>query len=475
MRSLFVATLLSTLIGVNPEPSPQLVVGVDTRVELLSIVFRLAGAPEYVNNDLTGYAAAVDQHFASHRDHPVVQHARALRSSIGISHDAVMMMATHLEALPGLAERVAFDDTTIVLHQRWRPTEARAFAAALRQFVVDAQVERFFAEQEPFYHAASERLRALVERSIEPQWFEDFFGAGAGDRFVLVPGLLTGGGSFGPRVAPNEGPEELWAIIGTWTHDSTGTPTFPESRAYTIAHEFAHSFVNPVIARHRSQFERFATGCEAVADLMAPQAYRCWKTVVDESVVRATSVVWARANLSAADARMAEQSEQGRGFFWTGELADSLEAWRTTRTPGTSWEDDVDRLGRWFVALGDRLPVMREEFESRRPRVVATSIPDTATDVDPTSRLLVVTFDRPMVRGWSIQALQGPAGPLPVPAFRAPRMSADSLRFEIEMELEPGTEYGFALNDAFGGSFRSAEGVPLERTTLRFRTAAGGR
>lgn len=475
MRSLLVTTLLSTLLSGSPQPSPQLVVGVDTRVELLSIVFRLAGAPEYVNNDLAGYAAAVDRHFAAHRDHPVVQQARALRATIGVSHDAVMMMATHLDRLPGLAERVAFEDSTLVLHQRWRPAEAKAFVAALRAFVVDADVQHFFTQQQPFYDATSERLRELVERSIAPQWFEAFFGAGAGERFVLVPGLLNGGGSFGPRVAPREGPEELWAIIGTWSHDSTGTPTFPEIRAYTIAHEFAHSFVNPVIASHRSKFEGFAAGCQAVADLMAPQAYRCWKTVVDESVVRATSVAWARANLSAGEAQQAEETEHGRGFFWTAELADSLEAWRLARPHGDSWEDDVDRLGRWFVALGDRLPAMRNHFEARRPHVVATSIPDAATDVDPTSKVLVITFDRPMARGWSLHAVQGATGPLAVPGLRAPRMSADSLRFEIEMELEPGTEYGLAFNDTFGGSFRSVEGVPLAQTTLRFRTAAAAR
>lgn len=475
MRSLLVTTLLGSLLSGSPSPSPQLVVGVDTRVELLSIVFRLAGAPEYVNNDLAGYAAAVDRHFAAHRDHPVVQQARALRSTIGVSHDAVMMMATHLDALPGLAERVAFDDSTIVLHQRWRPTEAKAFAAALRRFVVDADAQRFFQEQQPFYHATSERLRELVDRTIEPRWFEEFFGPGAGDRFVLVPGLLNGGGSFGPRVAPHDGPEELWAIIGTWSHDSAGIPTFPESRAYTIAHEFAHSFVNPVIAAHRVKFEGFAAGCQSVADLMAPQAYRCWKTVVDESVVRAASVAWARANRPAEEARQAEQTERGRGFFWTVELADSLEAWHTARAAGTSWEADADRLGRWFVALGERIPAMRAAYDATRPQVVASSIPDGATEVDPGIGVLVVTFDRPMVRGWSIQAVQGASGPIAVPAFRAPRMSADSLRFEVEMELTPDTEYAFALNGPFGGGFRSTDGAPLAQTTLRFRTAATAR
>lgn len=467
--------LLAAALGAAPVlPAQQLVVGVDHRVELLSIVFRLAGAPEYVNNDLAAYAAAVDRHFAGAREHPAVVRARALRSTAGVSHDAVMMMAIHLGELPALEERVPFDAPGLALHQRWTPEQAREFATLLRAFVRDTDVPGFLASQRTLHDSASARLRAMVTEAIDPAWFDAFFGARAGERFVLVPGLLNGGGSFGPKVAPSEGPQELWAIIGTWTTDSTGLPIFPASRAYTIAHEFAHSFVNPMVERHRARFEGFAAGCPAVADVMAAQAYQCWKTVVDESIVRATSIAWARATLTPEEALQAERREVGRGFYWAVELADSLERWRARRDAGASWEDEVPSLGRWFTALAERIPAMREAFEASRPRVVGTSVEAAGAALAPGRSTLVVTFDRPMVRGWSLQALSGPEA-TSVPRFSAPRITPDSLRFEIEMELAPDTAYGFMLNGPLGGGFQSSAGVPLGPTPIRFRTTAATR
>jgi len=40
---------------------------------------------------------------------------------------------------------------------------------------------------------------------------------------------------------------ELFSIIGCWTHDDAGDPTYPSDQAYlsTIIHEFNHSFVKP--------------------------------------------------------------------------------------------------------------------------------------------------------------------------------------------------------------------------------------
>jgi hypothetical protein len=87
-----------------------------------------------------------------------------------------------------------------------------------------------------------------------------------------VPGLLNGGGSFGPRVVSGNGPDELWAIIGAWTKDSLGVPIFPDGRAATIAHEFAHSYVNPVVAHHLDRFALFAEHCPQVAAIMREQA-----------------------------------------------------------------------------------------------------------------------------------------------------------------------------------------------------------
>ena len=50
---------------------------VDERVELLSIVFRLAGNSEYNMNLLPAYTVEIDRYFAPYKDHPAVVAAPA--------------------------------------------------------------------------------------------------------------------------------------------------------------------------------------------------------------------------------------------------------------------------------------------------------------------------------------------------------------------------------------------------------------
>lgn len=54
-------------------PSTQgLTPRVDERVELLSIVFRLAGNAEYRESLLPVYSGDIDRYFAAYKNHPVV-------------------------------------------------------------------------------------------------------------------------------------------------------------------------------------------------------------------------------------------------------------------------------------------------------------------------------------------------------------------------------------------------------------------
>jgi hypothetical protein len=63
----------------------------------LSIVFRLAGNPEYSQGRVASYTKAVDEHFQPYKDHAVVRHARRLRGARGIGFDAVAGFAVHLD------------------------------------------------------------------------------------------------------------------------------------------------------------------------------------------------------------------------------------------------------------------------------------------------------------------------------------------------------------------------------------------
>src|SRR5438046_508909 len=88
--------------GVSPK--------VDPRVELLSIVFRLAGNSEYNMSPLKTYTADIDSYFSPYKEHPAVVLARKLASERDVGFDTVMNLAVHLSPEIGRAscrERVS--------------------------------------------------------------------------------------------------------------------------------------------------------------------------------------------------------------------------------------------------------------------------------------------------------------------------------------------------------------------------------
>lgn len=74
---------------------------VNENVELMSILARLAGYPEY-NMDMAGqYITDIDLHFKNTFEHPAVIYMKDLRKQHGISYDAVMSMALHVKEKEG--------------------------------------------------------------------------------------------------------------------------------------------------------------------------------------------------------------------------------------------------------------------------------------------------------------------------------------------------------------------------------------
>ena len=95
-------------------------IGFDPRIELLSIVFHLAGNPEYNQCKLTSYCQDVDTYFKPFKEHEAIRLARDLNAKSDINYDAVMSMAIHIKDVESLAERVPIDSPGTRLEKRWR-------------------------------------------------------------------------------------------------------------------------------------------------------------------------------------------------------------------------------------------------------------------------------------------------------------------------------------------------------------------
>jgi hypothetical protein len=463
----YVARLFVSLLLVSGLHAQSDRFGVDPRVELMSIVFRLAGSEEYTQCRVPAYDAAIDRHFARFRDHEAVRLARKLRESDGVSFDAVMSMAVHVTDVESLAERVPFDRATS-LDARWHGVKARRFLEAARKFVADSDFTGFTKSQQPLYALTNSRLGAFVAKNADLPWFDRFFGARAHAPFIVIPGLANGGPSYGAHVTLANGVEEIYAIPGVWKVDPDGSPDFDSGWASTLVHEFAHSYVGPLIGKSWAPLQKSGNRLfEALSGEMRRQAYSNGKTVLNESLVRAATARYVFEHQGPEAAAAAVIEERSRGFLWTGELLALLGKYAQDRERYPTLESFMPQVVEFFGDAAARVDQMIRDEEAARPKIVSLSIVNGAQDVDPALKEIVVRFDRAMnTHHYAVVR----TSPLAQPKFGQVSFDETGRVFRIPVTLEPDKEYAFSLNWPGGGSFQSADGFLLKPVEVKFRT-----
>jgi hypothetical protein len=297
MRARALLVVLAACKAAHPSSSGS-EVHIDRRVELVSIVFRLAHTAAY-RNTASAYARDIDRELAPFLQHPTVLQASVLAYH-GIGYDAPMQLAIHLDDPDPTAEMRALD-------ARWNDVDIPAFIKQLRDFERDAKLDDFFARHAEFYKAVEDRVRSAVDAENPSAWFIDFFGA-PGAKFVVVPGLLTSPMSYGVHTSTT-----MYQILALDQLDAQDLPILGEKDMETLVHEMAHSFVNPLVAGH--------TG-PPVTEAMKKQAYITPQIVMNEACVRAVTVLYVRQRKTAEAAERAIQDEMAREFLYTRALAD---------------------------------------------------------------------------------------------------------------------------------------------------------
>jgi hypothetical protein len=435
---------------------------VDERVELLSIVARLAEYDEYVNNNLKTYAADVDNYFAKYKQHPVIEFARKMRESNAVGFDAVASMAVHLN--PDLTPKIAFSDSKP--DKRWGKPGAEQFVKLLQQFYKDAKCANFFKSHAGLYKTAEERFQNLVNK-VDFAWYKNFYGEMPKGTFNLYIGLLNGGGNFGPKVVYPSGSEEFFAIIGTWQTDEQGLPKYSDNFLPTIIHEYNHSFINHLVYADeqnlRAAGERIF---QPVEEKMRAQAYGNWQTMVLESLVRAAVIRY----LFEHDKPAYLQEliiQQSRGFVWIDELSVLLGTYENSRKAYPTFRSLMPLVAGYYTDLAKRIDDKVGDFSRKQPKVVAIdAFTNGAQDVDPKIRQITFTFDKPLSgKGRSINL--GSSGSEHFPVKNGYSYSADNMKVSIEVELKPDSEYEFVLT---GLAFKTGEGYPLQNYVVKFKT-----
>ena len=448
---------------------PPLGVAVDPRVELISVIFRLAGNPEYSQGRVESYAKDVEKQFGAFRNHPAVELARKLRRTRGVSYDACMSMAVHLSDASKLEEKVPLDPWPESLDGRWGIDGAREFLLAARQFVKDTSFHEFIDAHRKLYELAESRARALLEKDGHLAWFDEFFGQRPQASFTVALGLLNGGSSYGPHCRTADGKEELFCILGVWKTDGQGLPAFDRDVLGTVVHEFCHSYTNAIVDRHEAQLKPAGEKIfPQVAPAMRSAGYGNWKTMIYESLVRACVVRYTQRHSGAEAARRAIQADKKKGFLWIEGLADLLGEYEAHRGQYATLEAFSPRLVAFFDQYARKSAEEAEALEKKRPKLVSMTPANGATGVDPGLAMIRVVFDRPMRDGsWSLVG----GGPHFPEVAGKPGYDSTRTIWSIPVKLKPEWSCELMLNSNWFQAFRSQDGVALAPVKVTFKTA----
>ena len=201
-------------------------VEVNENVELMSILSRMAGFPEY-SMDLGGqYITDMDSCFRKHRSHPTVSYMKDLRKKHGISFDAVMDMAIRLQRKNNGFQLIE-EEKDDLLDKRWEKVDKGEFLSLLERFYQDTGFHTFFIDHASLYQEGIKAYKEKVMNGFNQDWYAKFYGKEAQEKFGVIIGFCNGGGNYGIDRHRKGKTKEVYAVVGYYVKKKESHNTMP--------------------------------------------------------------------------------------------------------------------------------------------------------------------------------------------------------------------------------------------------------
>ncbi|PHQ59638.1 MAG: DUF4932 domain-containing protein [Maribacter sp.] len=436
---------------------------VDERIEILSIVFRLAESEEYSSKTFKLYTDKIQKHYNSYKNHELIQFIKKLRSENGVGYDAVMMMAVHLD--DKLNPLIEFNDK--VPDARWGKDNAYKFVGLLNKFYQDSDSKEFFKENRNLYKEVSKRFLPIYEH-LDVDWYKNFYGKEPNEEFIIINGLGNGSGNYGPSIDFPNGKRKVYAIMGTWKTDSLAMANFTiDSYFPTLLHEFNHSFVNYILDKNPEPFRKNGELIYgAVKDKMNKGSYNSWQTMFNEALVRAAVIKYMKDHSFSKESIRREVNEQiNRGFLWIEELVSELDKYDQKRKDYPTLESYFPEFIKAYDTYAENITTLVAKNEPVKPRFLSLSeFANGDTNVNSSIKQITINFDRPFTRANFIRPIDDGKT---FPNFTNLTYSDDQKSVILEWTLESNKEYQFIL---IGLSPESPEENSNEDYLITFKT-----
>lgn len=467
MKKIFATLLLVFSVFMTFSQVNSIQPKVAEQTELVSIVFRLANAKEYVNNDVTSYVNAIDEYFKPYANHELIKFVKKLRHTSRVSFDAVMSMAVNLDINEGIRFK---ENLSIDSHdKRWSEKNINKFVELLDRFYKDSKFNDFFISQKSLYQKAENSYNEVL-KEVDFKWFEEFYGFKPNGSYNLIISLTNGRGCYGPSIKYIDGHEDIYAVMGIQQIDSLGIPFYTNKSIPTIIHEFNHSFCNPLIESHYNSMEPKASEFfKLVKDKMYSQHYGTSETMLYESLVRACVIKYYQ-HIKASEKRINGMilTEKSNGFILTDELFNLLTIYENSKNRYPTLKEFMPEVVRMHNELSPK--TLLEDFESKCPSIIYSNIENGSKNIDPSTNLLLVKFDRVMNDGFNGTSVgrKGEKYFLEFAEKVDAKWDSTKLEWSLHIVLKPNKDYSISFPRQF---FRDEKGYPLKETFyLDFKT-----
>lgn len=312
-------------------------------VELMCLIFRLMGAPEF-EYAIPVVAESADTFFASMKDHEAIEIARECRR-YGVSYDAVTAYGLHLLISDGgsISFNPFYVESTDSSFNRWPDYLKSMMLVALNDFYLQSKFHEWYQSLDPLRQKATDSFKRNCD--IDYEWFDRFFGPKEDLSIQILLSFLIGNHNHGLSVDLANGSFLLSPIMGSIKQGNNGIPYYSSGIVGTVAHEFCHPYCNPLISKYWESMKDKANAVfTTVESQMISQAYSTPQIMMYETFVRACSTRYLITHGYDQSKEELIQYEESRGFMMVRSLVDVLEMREKNQAQYTTMDDFMPEI-----------------------------------------------------------------------------------------------------------------------------------
>ena len=475
MKKNIILTITCFLTFLSSWGGNEVPVSFDERVDLMNVIWRLAGAKEYNQCRILPLTENVDSVFAPFKNHNAVMLAREYYKNYGIAYDAVPSFALHLKKTKrGLW---TFDeDIESSMDERWTPKIKSDFLSVLNDFYTVSEFQKwhknFEGIQKDYLDAFS-----LINKDIDLKWFKEIFNTTADFRIILSP--LSGINNYGMNNKMKTGAHILSPVISCASYEGDSISYDKEGVLPIVIHEFCHAYCNPIIDGIWNDIaEKSQVAFDIKKEVLSQQAYTTAKIMMYETFVRTSVIKYILDHNNGNRSVLPEliNEEEQKGFIL---VSDILSSWENSQKEccesckGTSGKTAIDMSMNSLDSVSKMLckavnSFTKEAYEAKILQIEKNrvqyicNITDGQKDIVSGEFTLTITFDRPMVKSISIGETTQE-----FPEFKSYAWSEDAKTLCVVFHLEPNRTYGISV---LGSMYNSIDGKTASDKTIIFKT-----